>query len=121
MADFYTDMQNVATDILGQFKQGVVNYVQITKGNGPVDNPGAATLVRFPIAGAVNGVGFKYIGQNGVVGTDRQVIAAVDARYEPNMKDSVEVDGLMHKIVQIVKKPEAGTTVARLLIIRRGT
>lgn len=116
---FYDDMQSVASDILTQFQQGVVNYVQIVPGNGPVDNPGPSTKNRFVIPSTATGVQFKYIGGL-VVASDLQVVAPVDPRYVPDMKGFVEVDGKAYKIVAVKPIPPAGTPVVNVLITRIG-
>jgi hypothetical protein len=114
----YDEMQGIATELLTEFKQGIISYVKTVPGNGPVDDPGNPTITRYSINGTASGVQFRYV-QNGLaLASDKQVIAPVDSRYTPNMKDNVEVDGLPYKIVQIVKKPDAGTPVAYLLILR---
>lgn len=118
--DIYTEMQAVTADILAQFKQGLISYIQIVPGNGPVDNPGPSRTVSFAINGTATGVQFKYVQQKLAVATDIQIVAPFDVRYTPDMKGVVEIDGVSHKIVQIIKKPAAGTPVAYIFILRRG-
>lgn len=117
---FYDEMQGLAGELLGEFKQGVINYCKITPGNGSVDNPGPSTKTLYGINGTAVGVQFKYVQQGLAVATDLQITAPVDARYTPDGKDFIEVDGLPHKIVEIMKRPAAGTPVAFVFIIRRG-
>lgn len=117
---FYEDMQAVASDVIGTFQQGVINYVQIVPGNGPVDNPGPSTPVRFGISATATGVLFKYVQSGLAVASDLQVIAPVDPRYVPDMKGRVEVDGKSYKIVAVQPIPPAGTPVVNVLILRIG-
>ena len=39
MNDIYSELQNVTKEIMGEFKQGEVRLVKITKGGGPAHNP----------------------------------------------------------------------------------
>lgn len=117
---FYDDMQSVATDILTQFQQGVVNYVQIVPGNGPVDNPGPSTKNRFVVPATATGVQFKYVQTGLAVASDLQVIAPIDPRFVPDIKGFVEVDGKSYKIAAVQPIPAAGTPVVNVLIIRIG-
>ena len=123
---FYNDMQAVAANILKDFKQGVIKYVDITPGTGPDDEPGDPTETFFTLDAAARGVKFKYV-QNGLaVAGDLQVTASVPATNEagavvsltPNMNGFIEVDDERYKIVQILPKPSAGTTVAFVFIVR---
>lgn len=116
----YDEMQSVARELLAEFKQGVVSYVKMTPGNGPVDNPGPAVPTSYPINSAVQGVQIKYVNQQLAVASDLQVIAPFDPAYVPELTGFVDVDGVRYKIVNIVKKPAAGTVVVYVLIIRRG-
>lgn len=116
----YDELQDVVRNVMADFKQGVVNYIKITPGNGPVDNPGQSVRTPYGINSSVTGVSQTYIAKGLAVASDLQVIAPVDPRYTPDMKGSVEVDGIPHKITQIIKKPAAGTPVAYVLIIQKG-
>lgn len=115
----YDDLQSVAADTIGDFKQGSIRYGTITPGNGPVDNPGPSTTTWRVIPAVARGVKFKYV-QNGMaLASDLQVTFAGDVVAAPAAKDFVEIDGIPYKIVQIVPKPAAGTPVAFTLIVRK--
>lgn len=114
----YDDMQLIATELLTEFKQGIISYVKTVPGNGSVDDPGEPTITRYGINGTATGVFYKYVQQGLALASDEQVIAPVDSRYVPDMKDNVEIDGSPRKIVQILKKPRAGTPVLYVLILR---
>ncbi len=116
---FYDDMQNVASEILEEFKQGVIKYIEVTPGAGTVDDPGASTETEYTLNGTANGVKFKYV-QNGLaIASDMQVVTAVRFDIIPDMKGFIEIDNIRYKIVQILPKPAAGTTVANVFIVRR--
>ena len=117
---FYGEMQDVAREVLTEFAQGVVNYVKITKGNGPVDNPGPPTKTPYPIKGTASGVWKKYVDKGQAVASDMQIIAPVDSQYEPDMSGSIEADGETYKIVAIDRKPPLGTAVVFIIIFRKG-
>lgn len=117
----YDDMQAVAKDVLTDFNQGVIQYVAVTPGNGPADNPGPATETPYTLTAATaRGVQFRYV-QNGMaIASDSQITMAVDSRFTPDVKGFVIKDNVRYKIVQVVKKPDAGTVAAYVLIIRQG-
>jgi hypothetical protein len=117
---FYDDMQAIATEVLTEFAQGVVKYVQIVPGNGPVDNPGPSTRNEFIIPATATGVQFKYVQTGLAVASDLQVIAPIDPRFTPDLKGSVEIDGKPFKIVAVQPIPPAGTPVVNVLILRNG-
>lgn len=118
---FYDDMQAVASEILAEFKQGIIEYVKITPGVGPIDNPGAPTILKTELDAAARGVQFKYVQNSLAVASDGQVTAAVHPDVVPNVKDFIDLDGIRHKIVSIIPKPLVGTTVAWIFIVRKGS
>lgn len=114
----YDDLKPVAASLMKEFKQGVISYIKLTPGTGPVDEPGPATEVLTPLNATVKGVSFKYV-QNGLaVATDLMVTAAIVDGLILDMRDSIEIDGVRNKIVQILPTPAAGTKVVWKFIVR---
>lgn len=119
MSDFYRDLQNVASDVLGQFKQGSIEYIAVTPGNGPRDNPGPSQeAVPRPIDAVARGVSFKYVDGANIVTTDLQ-ITMPGGGVVPAMGGFIRVDGVRHKIISVLAKPAAGVPVAWVVIFRR--
>lgn len=118
MSDFYQEMQAVASDLLGEFKQGVIQYVALTPGTGPRDNPGEPTETPHTINATARGVSFKYVDGTNIVSSDLQLTMPGDG-IAPEMTGFIRVDGVRYKIVQIVRKPAAGTPVAWTVIFRK--
>lgn len=116
----YDEMQNVARELLSdpEFRQGVISLIRLTPGNGPVDDPGNPTETAYALDGTARGVKFKYVSMGLAVASDLQITHSVIA-VEPAMSDFVQVDGVRYKVVQVIRKPSAGTPVAFTLIIRR--
>jgi hypothetical protein len=117
---FYDEMQAVAREVMTEFQQGTVKYVQVVPGNGPVDNPGPPTKSPFTIPATATGVKFKYVQSGLAVATDLQVIAPVDARFTPEMTGQIEADGIPYKIVAVQPIPPVGTPVVNVIIFRAG-
>lgn len=137
MSDFYGEMQIVASGILQEFKQGLIEYVRITKGDGPEDNPGKSLETKYILDGAARGVKSKYVQQGLAVASDLQVVASVnvfdiennsvklvtnpvsvnDVKLEQS--GFIDLDGERFKIVEILPRPAVGTTVANVMIIRK--
>ena len=116
---FYDDMQSVATDILGDFNQDGLKYIELVSGNGPPDNPGAPTeIVHTIIAGVAKGVEEKYVDGSQIVTSDGQITCAVGS-FAPKAKDFVIVGGKRHKVEMATQIPPTGTPVALVMIYKR--
>lgn len=119
MADFYKEMQGIASSLITQFKQGECEYVELTPGNGPADEPGAPTETVYPISAVARGVQFKYVNNTDIVQSDLQMTLAVVEGMTPNMKGFVRGDGVRYKIVGLRTIPPFGTPVAHVIIFRK--
>lgn len=119
---FYADMQKIATDLLIEFKQGIIQYVSITPGNGPVHNPGPSIEgAPVTLVGAVaRGAKYKYILKGQAIASDLQVTHSIQEDVNAKMDEIIIVDNVRYKIVHIEQKPASGTKVAETLIIRKG-
>ena len=116
---FYSEMQDIATDLLTEFDQGTIEYVKMTPGGGPADNPGEPTEVKTGVEGVVKGVSFKYIDGTNILSTDLQLTFAVKVGLVIDYKDYVDIDGTRLKIIKGFNIPPSGITVAQRLILRR--
>lgn len=120
MNDFYGEMAKVASEVLAEFNQGEIKLLRPTAA-APADKPyrvgtpGAPE--EFPLDGAARGVLGEYIDGTVVIATDKQVTAAVFAS-EPQMTDTISVDGRKLTIVKIIRNPDAGTVVNWIIICR---
>lgn len=119
MADFYDDMASVAAEVIGEFKQGAVRYIAITKANGPADNPGTPSETATVINAVCRGVQFRYVDGTNVVTSDGQLTMPANAGVTPSINGFIEVDGRRHRIAQISAIPPAGTPVAYRVIYKR--
>lgn len=115
----YQEMQDIAADVLAEFKQGVIEFGRVTPGAGPVDNPGPSSTVWTPYNGTARGVRSKYVADGLAVATDLQTIMPAKLGIVPDQRDFVRIDGVPHKIVHISPRPAAGTAVVYLLIVRK--
>lgn len=116
----YDEMQELSQELFNEFQQGNVSYIQSVAGNGPVDDPGNPIETKFTLKGAtVRGVFFKYVSGGLAVASDLQISHAVDSRFEiDKLSGFYEIDGKKHKIINVIKKPAAGVTVAFTCIVR---
>lgn len=119
MADFYGDMASVAVGVIGEFKQGTVRYIAVTKANGPADNPGAPSEVATVINAVCRGVQFRYVDGTNIVTSDGQLTMPVNAGVTPSISGFIEVDGRRHRIAQVSAIPPAGTPAAYRVIYKR--
>jgi hypothetical protein len=125
----YDELQNVAADVLGEFKQGVIKYIEVVPGSGPADDPGESTENEFTLDATANGVKAEYV-QNGLaVAGNLQIVASVKGLNSSNEtvdvipsddgNGFVTIDGVRYKVKKVLPKPAAGTPVAHILIIER--
>ena len=117
MSDFYSDMQGIASSLLGEFSQGFIEYVELTPRDGPDDEPGEPTESRYRINATVRGVKFSYVDNSLVVASDLQITIPADV-IEPLISGSFDIDGVRYKIVKIIPKPAAGAPVVYTVIVR---
>lgn len=117
----YDEMQQLTREILADpdFKQGSIVLVKLTPGSGPVDDPGPAVPSYTPLDGAARGVAFKYVMSGQAVASDIQVTHSVVPGVVPAIADFVDIDGLRHKITQVIPRPRAGVPVSYTLIVNR--
>jgi hypothetical protein len=118
MSEFYDDMRGIASELLNEFQQGKIEYVELVPGDGPADNPGVPTDRPVTVPGVVRGVKFRYIDNKNVVASDLQATIPVDL-VTPMMNGFMRVDNSRYKIVQIVPKPAAGEPVVHVVIFRK--
>lgn len=131
MADFYSEMADVAREMLaptdegglGQGKIEIVREVPGAPGPNPWDPPLPPTYTRTALDGAARGVSKDLVGlpvETGgqIVATDLQVIVAPwGGAYEP--ADVLELDGVPVTVLKIENIPAAGTVCAVRFLVRR--
>jgi len=115
--EFYLEMQAVASDVLGEFRQGVIRYIEAGPATGPAWNPTPGTDVSTTLDATASGVAAEYVDGKSVLATDLMVTAAVFDRA-PTMSGRIEIDGKEVQIVKIMPKPAAGTVVVWNFICR---
>jgi len=111
---FYDDMAGVATELLTEFNQGVVQLKRETPGAVDPDQPWVPvepTVQTWPLDAVVKRVDQRY--ENGVliVQTGDMVTFAVP-EFEPELTDLLVIDGADRSITNLTPIPAAGTTVA---------
>ena len=117
----YDEMRDIASDLLQEFKQGVIHHVRIVPGSGPADDPGpSTTVITLLIGGVARGVSYKYVKDGLALSTDKTVTFPVVDGLTVEMRDFIDIDGERHKIVQDISVPAAGARVVYKFIIRKG-
>lgn len=118
----YDELRPVATELLTEFKQGVMQYIKVVPGAGPADDPGAATETTYTlVGGTARGVQFQYVQGGMAVASDSQVTIPVDSRFVPEITGFFVMNNVRYKIVQVIKLPDGEPIpVAYTLIIRKG-
>ena len=117
MAGFYDEMRGVADDLLGEFRQGLVQLRRVTTTPGPNEwDPPVETTETWELKATVRTVSVKYIDGTLIVAGDRMVTFAVPATV-PLMTDALVVDGRAHAMKDLRPLPGAGTVVAYIAFI----
>lgn len=136
MSDFYGEMADIARDLMGEFKQGVVTLRRVDLG--PVDPatpwiPPSEVASVFELDAVVKGVSEQFINGTTIVATDREVtcsdkmtlvrvggepVSPVVSPVEVRPGDVISVDGVAITIVKTIRIPAAGVAVAHKFIVR---
>ncbi|WP_336802470.1 hypothetical protein [Kaistia sp. MMO-174] len=111
---FYDEMQDVATELLSEFKQGVVQLIRVTPGApDPATpwEPGPPTQATYDLKATVTREHQRY--ENGVliVETGDMVMFAVP-EVTPLLSDKLVIDGAVRSITNLTPIPAAGDPVA---------
>lgn len=121
---FYDDMQQIASSILGDFKQGVVKLHHYTSSNGgSLDEPADKKDTVYTLNATIDGVSYKYLLDNFAAASDITVTAAVIKGVKIGLDDFVEINGEQYKILRDVSPaPTAvnGQPIVWRLICRKG-
>lgn len=119
MMSLYDDMRFVASDILAEFNQGIVTYVELQPSPGATpDDPGVPVTVTHTVNAVVRPVSTKYVDGSHIVQSDKQIVMPNDG-VEPQISGSFTIDGSTFKIIEIMPNPAAGSPVAYTVIVRR--
>lgn len=119
MADFYTELQDTAAGILGEFSQGTIVLTRATVGPSDPETPwipGDTTTEDFALKATVRGVSKDNIDGTLILASDELITASADV-IEPIMADIITVDGKPRAIKMIKAIPSAGVAVAYAIFI----
>ena len=124
VADFYTDMQNIATSVLTEFKQNTAVLNRLTYAAPDPSTPWlipAPTITNYTLKATASVVyadqgSAKYIDGKNILGSDIVVTCAVPA-VEPVMSDTITLDGGVKAIKKITQIPALGVAVVYKLFV----
>ncbi|TIP70577.1 MAG: hypothetical protein E5X53_26300 [Mesorhizobium sp.] len=114
MADFYDEMQEFASEMLGEFKQGIVTLTRTV--TTPADPstpwiPGEPVTTVYPLDAIVKRLHQRYEGGVLIIETGDMVTFAVPA-VVPALTDQLVIDGVERAITDLTPIPAAGQPVA---------
>lgn len=117
----YDDLQTVTSEIMTEFKQGLIQLVQFKYPEDSTgDDPGEPEEVLIELNGTIKGVSYKYLKDSFITVSDKEVTSAVINDVQPSENDFIEIDGVRYKILQFQPLPSAGTACAWKFIVRKG-
>ncbi len=114
MADFYTEMQGVASELLKEFQQGVITYTPTVAPVNEWEDPVAGTPVTLDAT--ANGVGKEYLSDL-ITTSDIEVTSAVFGQ-DPTIEGKVSIDGVAKEIISVRQIPAAGLPVAWKIFVK---
>lgn len=122
---FYDEMQDVASELLAEFKQGAVTLTQTTRGSPDPATPwipGAPTETTYNLSATV---GAAYVSNASATYDDGTLILASDLivtcaapPVAPEMGSTVTIDERGYSIKQITALPAGGTPAAYKIFVR---
>ena len=114
-------MRGVASDVFADFPQGDIRYKWTEYGPSPSpDRPGTATpRTSERLNATARPVSTKYVNGTHVVQSDKQVSIPNDGKATPEMTGMLQIDGVQHKIIEIMPRPAAGEPITWTVIVRR--
>ena len=118
MADIYENLRQVANTVFGEFKQGTVSYVALTAQAGATpDRPLPPLETPTVINATVRAVSTKYVDGSHIVQSDLEV-SFPNSGFTPVLEGMFDIDGSRYKIIELMKRPSAGTPVSFTAIVR---
>ena len=121
---FYDEMQQIASSVLKDFKQGVVKLHHFENGKGgTLDEPAEKKESVYSLDATIDGVSYKYLLESFAAASDTTVTAGVIKGVKIGLDDFVEINGQQYKILRDVSPaPTAvnGQPVVWRLICRKG-
>lgn len=106
----YDDAKQIAKDVLGDpdLRQDTIKLIQITRGSGPADEPGATTETAYDLDATAGQAPYRFI-KDGFTRTNAYLIsAAIIDDVEVTTDDFIEINGVRYKIVQDLTSPSPG-------------
>ena len=121
---FYDEMQQIASSVLKDFKQGVVKLHHFEQGQGgTLDEPAAPVEKVYELDATIDGVSYKYLLESFAAASDITVTAGVIKGVKIGLDDFIEINGQQYKILRDVSPaPTAvnGQPIVWRLICRKG-
>lgn len=121
---FYDEMQQIASSVLKDFKQGMVKLHHFEQGRGgTLDEPAASLEKVYELDATIDGVSYKYLLESFAAASDITVTAGVIKGVKIGLDDFIEINGQQYKILRDVSPaPTAvnGQPIVWRLICRKG-
>src|SRR5690606_6757070 len=89
----YDDARKIASDLIGEFKQGTVQYIKMVPGTGGrPDAPAPSTSVVTTINAVARPVSTKYVDGSHILQSDKQVTIPNDGKMSPDLSGFIKID-----------------------------
>lgn len=117
----YDDARDIASELFAEFKQGTIQYVPIitTAGSSPDEPATTAKGTPLTLNATARPVSTKFVDGSHIVQSDKQVAIPNDGLATPEMSGFIRIDGVDHKIIELMARPAAGEPVTWTAIVRR--
>jgi hypothetical protein len=118
--DFYTDMQETATELLQEFSQGVAVLYRETRTDDSSDRPWDFTNTPDggeTLSGVVRPVTQQFVDGTRIIGTEDMLVFAVPTGAAPTISDRVLIDGRLRTPKKLRQLPDAGIPVVYFMVL----
>ena len=109
----YDDMRGAASELMAEFKQGLIQYVPVvTVAGARPDRPASSEKgVPVTINATARPIKAQYVNGTHVVQKGKIVTIPNDGRVTPDMSGFIRIDGVDYKITELKAVPEAGEPI----------
>lgn len=114
VADFYKEMQGIASELLTEFKQGVITYTPSAQ---PVNGWEPVTeSTPTPIDATATGVAKQYI--DDLITASDTMLTIKPFGQSPAMNGKITIDGNDRQIIKIKQIPAAGEPIVWMVFVK---
>lgn len=118
MSALYDRLRGTAGGLLSRYNQGVIEFQTSETVSGDDTTISSVSRLWQQVNGVAFGVSQKYIGVDGIVGSDIEITTQAPIGFSVEVGDYMRLDGKMHQIMKWERVPATGTPVYDSIIVK---